>query len=139
MTDLHLADKWVKETRAGEAISDKRQLKKVSLSLLRAWRRYKKTGRCPWTGADLYDYTHFLHAFADRYAGSDDDLYHWLTDSGLKMLDIMQQRESGAQPAKFCPICGRRLTQATSGQGPKGKAWCNSCAINAKLKNIIGP
>ena len=143
MTDARQARRWVELTGAENIIQDRSKARKIALSLLRGWRRYKKTGLCPWTDEELYDYTCFLHAFADRHAGNDDDLYHWLSNCSLAMLDS-QTQDSPAQN-RLCPICGRLLTMANvaktdSGEvqvSIQGKSWCRKCMEDTRLKKIV--
>jgi hypothetical protein len=140
MSDSRQARRWIEETGADAVITDKASAKKIALSLLRGWRRYKVTGICPWTGVKLYDYTCFLHAFAERYAGPDDDLYTWLTKGGLRILDALQTQETLSAPNIFCPVCGRVLTNnngADKGDlwvSAQGKSWCRECSEVFSLK-----
>lgn len=137
MSDSQQARKWVERTGAEAVIGDKRQACKIGLSLLRSWRRYKKTGRSTWTDGELYDYTYFLHAFAQRHAGPNDELYFWLTDSGLKILDALQHEED-LKPTHFCRVCGTILTKDNYDEGlHQVKSWCNKCAGDARLKGIM--
>jgi len=144
MTDAQVANKWVEETGAKEVFRSEAEAKKVGLSLLRAWRRYKKTGRCPWTGDELYDYTCFIHAFADKFAPEDDNLYHWLTANSHRLMhnNLASSPISGCG---FCPVCGRALTSDNVARGEnseilsfaQGKSWCSLCAAEARLRKII--
>lgn len=87
MSDIGLVRRWVEETGATGVIQDTDQAVKIGLSLLRSWRYYQITGRYRWSGDELYDYTCFLHAFANQHAAKNDTLYKWLTDGGLQLLD----------------------------------------------------
>lgn len=139
MSDSQQARKWVERTGAEAVIGDKRQACKLGLSLLRAWRRYKKTGDCLWTDGELYDYTYFLHAFAQRHAGSNDELYFWLTDGGLKILDALQYQDD-LKPTRFCRVCGTILTKdnySADQSLSQVKSWCDKCARDSRLKKIM--
>lgn len=120
MTDRALAKKWLKSVNADSIIEDKKRQEKIALSLLRGWRRYQETGLSPWTQEPLCDYTYFLHAFAQRHGGSDDELYQWLSVQGVKMLEILD----GAEGGKHCRFCGRVMT---SGNNNINKALCSVC------------
>lgn len=131
MTDMALAQRWLITVAAGSLIPGKKRQNQIALSLLRGWRSYQKTGRCPWTGVVLDDYTFFLHAFAQRYGAEDDDLYQWLRDEGIKMLDIM----NGTEKEKVCWACGAIINV---GDTQKDNISCTICAGSVRMRKI-GP
>lgn len=144
MSDLRQAKLWIKESGADSAIADREKVKKIALSLVRGWRRYKKTGRSPWSGGDLYDYTYFLHEFADRYAGPDDALYKWLCEKAVSIMEDLDYLDGSGVPNRFCPVCGRILTAANVARTENGevasahkKSWCQACAEDARLRKLM--
>lgn len=121
MTDTALAKKWLKTVAADAVIPGKKRQNQIAFNLLRGWRSYQNTGLCPWTKEVLYDYTFFLHAFAQRYSGEDDELYHWLRDEGIKMLDIL----NGTKDRKFCRAWGVIISP---GDTEECNTLCTICA-----------
>lgn len=142
MSDYSQANIWLEKTGASKVVANKPLAKRIATGLLRGWRKYIKTGRCPWTGEELYDYTYFLHAFAQHYAGTDDELYSWLTENGYKMMDIIFNQDNSS-PNRFCPVCGRILTTANTakaedgGQAFQGRLWCKKCASSSGLSKFL--
>ncbi len=129
MTDTALAKRWLKTVAADAVIPGKKRRNKIALNLLRGWRSYQKSGLCPWTKEVLYDYTFFLHAFAQRYGGENNELYQWLRDKGIKMLDIL----NGTKERKLCWACGAIIN---SGDTEGSTTLCSICADSALMRRI---
>ncbi|MTI93964.1 MAG: hypothetical protein FH749_00540 [Firmicutes bacterium] len=143
MNKTSIVKDWVRKTGAANVVGSQDKAFGMGWKLLNAYLYFLETGCYIDDDKELYDYTCFIHEFADRFAGSDDELYRWLSRQGCTIMekDVYAEKDSG-QPNSHCPLCGKRLNRVTVARNKDGsikksvagRAWCANCASVASKK-----
>lgn len=147
MNKTKLVNAWICRSGANRQFASKGKAFSLGWKLLNDYLSFLESGCCPETKVPLYDFTHFLDTFADLYAGSNDELYHWIVSNGHTIIEVIQERETVGEeiPNTHCPLCSVPLTNlnvARSQEGhirtsAMGRAWCKECAQRVDGKNWL--
>ncbi|MTI94401.1 MAG: hypothetical protein FH749_02780 [Firmicutes bacterium] len=112
MDKTQLVKNWIRHYDVEQIAGGKKKAFGLGWKLLNDYLYFLETGRCPETKEEFYDYSQFIHTFADSIAGQDDDLYEWIVKYGstLTQRNIQDEKNlSGELPNSHCPLCSVRL------------------------------
>lgn len=145
MEKSHVVRAWTRKTGAEDFLQSKSKAFALGWKLLNDYQHFVETGRCADTQSELYDFSQFIHNFADRYAGKDDALYQWIAEKGQMIIEVRNQQRSDDKeiPNTHCPLCSTPLTTAKVARDSNGsvrlsaagRAWCNECATKVDNRN----